>query len=105
MAHEDRNESTSSTHFRVFEGSNVTLLRHMMNVKAPVLDEHRVANAHDISTAFSDPMLLYRPGCLANQGRSTINQAGVDLHHIRTGFNLAHCVSGCHDTAGANDGK
>ena len=105
MAHEDRNESTSSTHFRVFEGSNVTLLRHMMNVKAPVLDEHRVANAHDISTAFSDPMLLHCPGRLANQGRSTVNQAGVDLHHICTGVDFAYRIGSCHDTAGANDGK
>ena len=32
---ENRNESTSSTHFCVFEGSNVTLLRHIMNVKPP----------------------------------------------------------------------
>ena len=43
-------------------------------------------------------------GCFGDQLRAAIDQAAVDLHHVRTCTNLADRICAAHDAAYTDDG-
>ena len=65
------------------------------------------ADAPEALTAFGASSARSLDGTrrLVHQSRALVDQAGVDLHHIRSGANFLHGVGGTQNAAHADDGK